>query len=230
VETFVDNFYLMADKSSSALLNFVSAQRWLGVRIEVLGSFIVLAACILVISLNDILGLTPGVVALLIIWCTNFTITLGFFVDFFAEGEAAITSIERVDAMATIPQEKTMTTDPSHQLPSSWPERGRLEFNDVCLRYREGLPLALNKLSFVIPPGARCGVVGRTGAGKSSLTVALFRISEIESGSIMLDGVDLSLLGLSDVRGRANGMAIIPQGNFFWLCLIVSCGLDDLAF
>jgi ABC-type multidrug transport system fused ATPase/permease subunit len=166
VGTFVNVFYDVVDESSSALVNFVSAQRWLGLRIEVLGSSIVLCNCLLVICLNDVLGLEPGILALLIIWASNFTTTLGRVVDAFADGEAAITSMERVHAMVSIAHEKPMTNTASKELSSSWPDQGLLEFQDVCLRYREGLPLALDKLSFTIPPGARCGVVGRTGAGE----------------------------------------------------------------
>jgi ABC-type multidrug transport system fused ATPase/permease subunit len=237
--TFISKYRSMVDLNSSALLNFVSAQRWLGVRIEVMGSIVVLISSVLVISLNESLGLDAGIIGLLILWSSNFTITLGFLVDTFAEAEAAITAIERVDAMSRLPCERPMETDKSLSLPPSWPESGLLEFDKVCLRYREGLPLALSDLSFKIPAGKTCGVVGRTGAGancvcclydlisrhflivftfpfagKSSLTVALFRLVEIEAGRISLDGVDLSEIGLSDVRGRTNGMAIIPQDPF----------------
>jgi ABC-type multidrug transport system fused ATPase/permease subunit len=139
---------------------------------------------------------------------------LGFLVDTFAETEAAITAIERVDAMAELPRERSMKTDPEHTVRSSWPEKGAIEFKNVCLRYRAGLPLALDGLSFRIPPGLSCGVVGRTGAGKSSISVALFRLVEIELGEILLDGINLATLGLSDVRGRPNGMTIIPQDPF----------------
>lgn len=114
--------------------------------------------------------------------------------------------------MTSVPQEKSMATDAANSVPQSWPSQGKVEFENVCLRYRPGLPLALNQLSFAVYPGQRCGVVGRTGAGKSSLTVALFRIVELDSGRILLDGVDLANLGLSDVRGR--GMTIIPQDPF----------------
>lgn len=104
-------------------------------------------------------------VGLLINWSGNFTITLGFLIETFGEVEASITAIERVDAMSRLPQEKSMVTDEAYKVPPSWPEHGNVEFDNVCLRYREGLPLALNNLSFTIPAGKRCGVVGRTGAG-----------------------------------------------------------------
>lgn len=209
---FIDRFQTIADTNSSALLNFVSAQRWLGARMELLGSIVVLVSSVLVVCLYETLDIEPGLVGLLIMWSSNFTITLNFLVDTFSETEAAITAIERVDAMADLPREKSMETELDHRPPASWPESGLLKFENVSLRYREGLPLALNGLSFDVPAGKTCGVVGRTGAGKSSITVALFRLVEIENGTIFLDGTDLAQLGLSDVRGR--GMSIIPQDPF----------------
>jgi ABC-type multidrug transport system fused ATPase/permease subunit len=210
------------------MLNFISAQRWLGVRIELLGSLVVLVSSVLVVCLNETLRLEPGIVGLLTVWSSNFTLSLGFLIDFFSESEAAITAIERIDAMKRLPGEKQMETDPKDLPPTSWPDEGAIEFKDVCLRYREGLPLALNKLSFRIPPGKSCGVVGRTGAGKSSLSVALFRIVEIESGRVSLDGRDLGQLGLSDVRGRAEGMSIIPQDPFLAGSTLREC-IDPLG-
>lgn len=235
---FLCKFYSEVDINSAALLNFVSAQRWLGFRIELLGSVIVLAATLLVISSNDVFGIDAGLVGLLILWSSNFTITLGFLVDTVAETEAAITAIERVDAMSKICQEKSMSTGDRIIIPEAWPEGGMLEFKNVCLRYRDSLPLALNGLSFEISAGKKYGIVGRSGAGyvvlicllaplidiltlfplstsrKSSITAALFRLVEIESGQILLDGLDLCSLGLADVRGRPHGMSIIPQDPF----------------
>lgn len=164
---FVERFREAADTNSSALLNFVTAQRWLGVRIESMGALVSLAATTLVCTMNDTFRLDPGLVGLLIVWSSNFTITLGFLLDFFGEAEAAITAIERVDAMTTIPEEKNMKTDESHSPDSSWPNRGELQFDNVRFRYREGLPLVLQNLNFTIPAGKTCGVVGRTGAGVS---------------------------------------------------------------
>jgi len=76
------------------------------------------------------------------------------------------------------------------------------------MRYRDGLPLVLRGLSVTVAPGSRCGVVGRTGAGKSSLINCLFRLQELNSGSIVIDGVDIAKMGLKDLR---TNMAIIPQ-------------------
>jgi ABC-type multidrug transport system fused ATPase/permease subunit len=188
---------------------------------ELLGSFVVLVSSVLVVCLHETLNLQPGLIGLLIMWSSNFTVTLNNLVDNLSETEAAITAIERVDAMADLPTEKPMDTDPEHQPPSNWPEKGLLKFDNVSLRYREGLPLALNGLSFDIPAGKTCGVVGRTGAGKSSITVALFRLVELEAGQIFLDGIDLATLGLSDFRGR--GMAIIPQDPFLAGATLCEC-------
>lgn len=137
--------------------------------------------------------------------------TSRFLINAFSETEAAITSIERMHAMEMIPQEKSMVTSPEHGVDSSWPRKGVLEFSGVKMRYRPELPLALNGLTFTLDHGQRCAVVGRTGAGKSSITSALFRLVEIESGYISLDGVDLGQLGLADIRGRPGGMFILPQ-------------------
>jgi len=167
------------------------------------------------------LQLEAGMIGLLIMWAGHFTITLHFMVDTFAEAEAAITAIERVDAMADLPREKPMETAKEFAVDEEWPRTGSVTFEGVSMRYRKGLPCALDDLSFQIPAGKSCGVVGRTGAGKSSLTVALFRLVEIEEGRIMFDGVDLSNLGLSDVRGR--GMSIIPQDPFLTGAVLRDC-------
>jgi ABC-type multidrug transport system fused ATPase/permease subunit len=90
-----------------------------------------------------------------------------------------------------------------------WPAVGVIEFRDVAMRYRPGLPLVLDGCSFVIQPGQRVGIVGRTGSGKSSLIVALFRLREVEHGTVLIDNYDISKLGLDALRGGR--MCIIPQ-------------------
>ena len=106
-----------------------------------------------------------------------------------------------------VPQEPpwTLPTDPD---PDTWPAKGDLEFENVCLRYRPGLPLALDDVSFRAEHGENVGVVGRTGAGKSSLVASLFRIVDAESGVVRLDGVDLRRVGAHAAR---RAVAVVPQ-------------------
>ncbi|EGO02355.1 hypothetical protein SERLA73DRAFT_86655 [Serpula lacrymans var. lacrymans S7.3] len=93
-------------------------------------------------------------------------------------------------------------------LPASWPSEGQVELKDVVLKYRPELPPVLKGLSISIKPREKVGIVGRTGAGKSSIMTALFRIVELISGSIAIDGVDISTVGLTKLR---SGLSIIPQ-------------------
>lgn len=96
----------------------------------------------------------------------------------------------------------------NHKPVAEWPDRGAIEFNNVVMRYRPGLPFVLKGLSLSIKGGEKIGVVGRTGAGKSTLMLALFRIVELTSGSITVDGIDISKIGLMDLRSK---ISIIPQ-------------------
>ena len=216
-------FQRSANNSTAAQLNFICAQRWLGVRIELLGVSIVFLATLLVVIFNGFFGLSAGLVALLIRWSSGLTTSLSFLVDNASEAEGAVTAIERIKRMYEVPQEQNFEKKGKSVVDDSWPLQGALEFRDVKMRYRPGLPLALDGLSFRVEAGQHCGVVGRTGAGKSSLTTALFRLVEIEAGTIAIDNVDLSTLGLSDVRGRPNGIAIIPQDPFLFAGTLREC-------
>jgi ATP-binding cassette, subfamily C (CFTR/MRP), member 1 len=123
------------------------------------------------------------------------------------EVETNIISVERVLEYAKLPSEAPEVISKSRP-PISWPAHGGVEFNNYSTRYREGLDLVLKDINLSIKPHEKIGVVGRTGAGKSSLTLALFRIIEPASGSISIDGLNTSTIGLLDLRRR---LAIIPQ-------------------
>lgn len=125
--------------------------------------------------------------------------------------QAYFTSAERLLSYATIPQESptrdgTIVTAGSSQF-ENWPEKGEIEFRGVNMRYREN-DLVLKGLTFKVQGGSRVGVCGRTGAGKSSIMVALFRIVEVEAGNIFIDGRDTGKVPLGTLRSR---LAIIPQ-------------------
>ena len=104
------------------------------------------------------------------------------------------------------------TSGTAARAPRSWPSRGEVHFNDVVLRYGEGLEPALKGVSFTVEAGTSVGIVGRTGAGKSTLATALFRLVQpLDRGAVCIDGVDVCDLGLVAVRGAPNGVSIIPQ-------------------
>lgn len=115
-----------------------------------------------------------------------------------------MTSVERIQEYVDLIPEKD---DQVKEVPTYWPEHGKLEFKDVILRYSKDEPEVLKSLNFVINPKEKIGIVGRTGAGKSSLIQALFRLADVE-GSIMMDGVDTKTVCLSKLRSK---ISIIPQ-------------------
>lgn len=125
----------------------------------------------------------------------------------FANVEAALISLERVQSYARLPSEAALQEDSDSNL-TGWPSGGMIEFEAVVMRYREGTPLVLNGVSFKVPGGTSVGIVGRTGAGKSSLMQALFRICPLESGTIRVDSYDISQMGLHTLRQR---LSVIPQ-------------------
>jgi len=125
-----------------------------------------------------------------------------------AESEAFLTSVERIGEYCDMTQEAARYNDDADSRAPKWPLAGKLEFKNVCLRYRDHLPLALKNTNFTITGGTSTGVVGRTGAGKSSIAVALFRLFEIESGQIVIDDIDTKTLGLMKLR---RSLSIVPQ-------------------
>ena len=106
-------------------------------------------------------------------------------------------------------QEASAQTDEKKiKLPPGWPSKGQLELKELSYRYRPTTPLVLNNISVKIEAGSKVGVVGRTGAGKTSLFSAILRLAEIEAGEVLVDEVDVSQIGLRDLR---SAIAVIPQ-------------------
>ncbi|RZC93069.1 hypothetical protein C5167_028427 [Papaver somniferum] len=118
-----------------------------------------------------------------------------------------IVSVERLNQYMHIPSEAPKIEEGDQRFPS-WPALGMVEFHDLKVRYRPDTPLVLNGISFKIEGGHKIGIVGRTGCGKTTLVSALFRLVEPVGGKIIVDGVDISTIGLHDLRSR---LGIIPQ-------------------
>ncbi|KAI9807281.1 MAG: hypothetical protein M1833_000024 [Piccolia ochrophora] len=196
------------DGNLRAYFPSINANRWLAVRLEFLGSVIILAAAIFaIISVATGGGLSAGMVGLTMSYALQITQSLNWIVRQTVEVETNIVSVERVLEYAQLPSEAPEII--SKKRPNiSWPAQGAVSFRNYSTRYRPGLDLVLRNVNLSVKAHEKIGVVGRTGAGKSSLTLALFRIIEPVSGSISIDDLNTSTIGLLDLRRR---LAIIPQ-------------------
>ncbi|KAM0353414.1 hypothetical protein ACHAP4_008660 [Fusarium culmorum] len=196
------------DANLRAYFPSISANRWLAVRLEFIGAIVILAAAgFSIMSVTGSRHLSPGIVGLAMSYALQITTSLNWIVRQTVEVETNIVSVERVLEYAALPSEAPEIIT-KNRPPVSWPAKGEVDFVNYSTRYREGLDLVLKNISLDIKSHEKIGVVGRTGAGKSSLTLALFRLIEPATGHIGIDNVDTSAIGLLDLRRR---LAIIPQ-------------------
>ena len=196
------------DTNLRAYYPSVSANRWLAVRLEFMGSVIILAAAgFAIINVASGSGLSAGMVGLAMSYALQITQSLNWIVRQTVEVETNIVSVERVLEYARLPSEAPEIM-PQKRPKISWPAYGAVSFENYSARYRPGLDMVLRNINLDIKSHEKIGVVGRTGAGKSSLTMALFRIIEAADGHIRIDELNTSTIGLLDLRRR---LAIIPQ-------------------
>lgn len=204
-ERFVKESERRVDYNHQATFTAAVSNRWLAIRLEIVGNLVIFAAAILAVMGRD--SLSPGLVGLSISYALQVTQTLNWLVRMSSEVETNIVAVERLNEYSEVEREADWTND-STAPPSNWPQHGRIELNSYSIRYRPGLDLVLKDVNADISGGERIGIVGRTGAGKSSLTLGLFRMVEPATGSIFIDGVDISKLGLHNLRSK---LTIIPQ-------------------
>ncbi|EED80008.1 predicted protein [Postia placenta Mad-698-R] len=212
-----DNEYYVDLEDRAAFLT-VTNQRWLAIRLDFMGGLLIFIVAML--SVSDVSGINPAQIGLVLTYSTALVQLCGMVTRQSAEVENYMSSVERVLEYSRgdrIDQEAPHEIK-DHKPVAEWPDRGAIEFNNVVMRYRPGLPFVLKGLSLSIKGGEKIGVVGRTGAGKSTLMLALFRIVELTSGSITVDGIDISKIGLKDLRSK---ISIIPQD-----CWTIRSNLD----
>ncbi|XP_077439067.1 ATP-binding cassette sub-family C member 2 [Vanacampus margaritifer] len=192
------------DENLKTVYPWIVSNRWLAIRLEFVGNLVVFFAALFVVISRD--SLDSGLVGLSISYSLNVTQTLNWLVRMTSELETNIVAVERVSEYSIIENEAEWVT--GTRPADKWPDAGRLQFENYKVRYRPGLDLVLHGISCDIGSTEKIGIVGRTGAGKSSLTNCLFRIIEAAEGRILIDGVDISKIGLHDLR---NNLTIIPQ-------------------
>lgn len=188
----------------------MSGNRWLAIRLETMGGLMIWLTASFAVLQNgraenqEAFASTMG---LLLSYTLNITGLLTGVLRLASLAENSLNSVERVGTYIDLPSEAPPVIE-SNRPPPAWPSSGSIKFEDVVLRYRPELPPVLYGLSFTVSPSDKVGIVGRTGAGKSSMINALFRIVELEKGRILIDGCDIAKFGLADLR---KVLGIIPQ-------------------
>ncbi|KAI1138221.1 putative ATP-binding cassette transporter protein [Hypoxylon sp. FL0543] len=200
-QTYIERMYKKLDDWTVATWHLWLFIRWMGWRMAVVGSFFASFVAVLILIAPEIDASLAGFG---MAFALEFSGHVMWTIRHYANVELEMNAAERIVEYTELPTESLEGKKP----PAAWPTEGRVEVNDLVVSYAKDLPPVLKGLSFTVDRNERVGVVGRTGAGKSSLTLALFRFLEARSGSICIDGLDISKINLHDLRSR---LAIIPQ-------------------
>jgi ABC-type multidrug transport system fused ATPase/permease subunit len=211
-----DNIKRMNQVLTCKLLN-EAARRWLALRLNLLSSAIVLMVSVCALTQRGSSIAHASVLALSLKYAVQLTDVMNSIVQSFVFVELGLIALERIESYTQLPSEAPLVAEGANALANSrtWLGDAELAFVDVVMRYGPELKPALKGVNFRIPGGSSVGVVGRTGAGKTSLLAAAFRLHELSAGKILLGGTDISTLSLHQLRGC---LAIIPQDPVLFAC------------
>ncbi|KAK7380441.1 hypothetical protein VNO78_32952 [Psophocarpus tetragonolobus] len=194
------------DINASAFFHSFSSNEWLIVRLEMVSAVVLAFATLCMIMLPP--GtFAPGFIGMALTYGFSLNIALVFSIQSQSSLANYIISVERINQYMHIPSEAKEVIE-GNRPPMNWPVAGKVELHDLQIRYRPQGPLVLHGITCTFEGGNKIGIVGRTGSGKSTLIGALFRLVEPASGKIVVDGIDISFIGLHDLRSR---FCIIPQ-------------------
>jgi ABC-type multidrug transport system fused ATPase/permease subunit len=200
-QTYITNMFGRVDTHARTMYYQWLLNRWLSWRLVVIGAIFSVIVATLIVGLN---GLDAALGGFALGFTLQYTEAVTWLLRNFAMVEIGMNAVERVIEYSEIVTEDEGGAD----APAAWPTDGRLEVRDLAVGYAPDLPSVLKGVSFSVDRNERIGIIGRTGSGKSSLTLALFRFLEAREGSIHIDGIDISKIKLHDLRSR---IAIIPQ-------------------
>ncbi|KAK9479736.1 hypothetical protein V1514DRAFT_327274 [Lipomyces japonicus] len=204
-QKFISQSMHKVDTNSRPYWIMWALNRWMCFRTDISGGLVSFFAGVFVmVSANRI---DSGLAGLILTYAISFTENMFWVVLLYATNEMNMNSVERIDEFLSIEQEAPDII-PGSRPPHGWPNKGSISVDDLALRYAPELPRVIKGISFEVEPNMKVGIVGRTGAGKSTIASAFFRFLEADQGKIVIDGVDISKIGLRDLR---QGLTIIPQ-------------------
>ena len=195
------------DTNTKCFLFSQLAERWLSLRIEFISAILVLATAILVVTVSS--QISPQRIGIALIYSLQIAGVLQYTLRLSIMVETTLTSVERLVAYSHVESEAADVIEGTKP-PADWPSKGEITFDNVKLRYRPELDLVLRGISLDVSAQEKIGVCGRTGSGKSTMMIALFRLVELCEGRILIDGIDISTIGLTDLRSK---IGIIPQDS-----------------
>ncbi|XP_033637621.1 multidrug resistance-associated protein 5-like [Asterias rubens] len=205
-DEFIERLHHHLDDSTNLLILFYIANRWLAVRFDTITLLLTSATGLFAVLSH---GIVPAAtIGLAIVYSNQLLGLTQYTVRLAAEVNARFTSVERITYYINELEQEAPQSIKKTKPAQIWPTEGRIVVRNLKMRYRKHLPMVLRGINFDIHPNEKVGIVGRTGSGKSSLGVAMYRLVEKSHGSILIDGVDISQIGLYDLRSK---LSIIPQ-------------------
>ncbi|KAL6841674.1 hypothetical protein ACP4OV_028503 [Aristida adscensionis] len=205
-ERFVRNNMQLIDTDATLFFHTVAAQEWVLIRVEALQSLMILTSALFLILVPPG-AITPGFVGLCLSYALTLTSVQVFLTRFYSYLENYIISVERIKQYMHLPSEPPAIIE-ENRPPITWPQEGRIDLQDLKVKYRANAPLVLKGITCTFAAGNKIGVVGRTGSGKSTLISSLFRLVDPVGGRILIDKLDICCIGLKDLRTK---LSIIPQ-------------------
>jgi ABC-type multidrug transport system fused ATPase/permease subunit len=204
-----EKFHSRIDEHLSVMQYKYGSDNWFCMHLDMLSHLYL--GFVVLYSATHIDMFTAQSVGLLMKYSSQFSEQLLEVMEQSTKVEKSLISMERCDAYTHLPTENTKTRVNEDKELSSWPHKGEVTFNNFRMRYRPNCEIALKDITLHIQPGEKVGIVGRTGSGKSSLCLGMFRIVEALGGSISIDGVDISTISLKKLR---RSISIVPQEPF----------------
>ncbi|KAJ9082436.1 Transporter of the ATP-binding cassette (ABC) [Entomophthora muscae] len=193
-----------------------AANRWLQINSDLTGSLVTLATGMMLLLFRHLLS--PALIGLALSYALNFSSHILWIARYCSTVEMNMNSVERIQEYLQVPSEPAPVVE-SYRPPTCWPTHGQITIRNLVVRYAADRDPVIKGISLDIRPGEKVGLVGRTGAGKSTLALAFFRFVDAEEGSIVIDGMDIYRMGLKDLRSN---LTIIPQEAVLFLGTIRS--------